>query len=64
MARKLKKIALVKKDDLLEKEETGYLPKKHTHRGKSTDYDPIDINEYKKTAKFRIKLNKKHTETV
>jgi len=57
MAKKIKKITLVTKEDLAQKEETGFLPKKHKTKGK--DFIPVNIEEYKKTAKLRERLNKK-----
>ncbi|MBQ7258064.1 MAG: hypothetical protein IJS60_10295 [Abditibacteriota bacterium] len=56
MAKKIKKIALVTKEDLAQKEEIGVLPKKHKNKGK--DFIPVNIEEYKKIAKLREKLNK------
>ena len=56
MAKKIKKIALVTKEDLAQKEETGALPIKHKTKGK--DFIPIDIEEYKKKAKLRERLNR------
>ena len=56
MAKKIKKVALVTKEDLAQKEETGFLPKKHKTKGK--DFIPVNIEEYKKTAKLRERLKK------
>lgn len=57
---KIKKITLITKEALAEKEETGFLPKKHKSKGK--DYIPRDTDpqDYEKTARIRLRLKNKN----
>ena len=53
MAKKIRRIKVVTKEELARKEETGSIKK--THEPKAKDYIPMDMDDYKKIAKLRKK---------
>lgn len=57
---KIKKITIITKEALAEKEETGTLPKKHSAKGKNYVPKNTDQQEYEKTARLRAKLKNKN----
>lgn len=54
---KIKKISIIKKEDLLNKENNnGIKPRKVK---KIREFTPMDVDDYRNTAKLRERLNKK-----